>query len=159
MAGWLAGQTVYANYLLFSVGSSYALLISYAFFTIIFLFSHTFFFFASRIISTGEKTIALNNRFYCEKCAPPQIPREKGEDGDNESTKVAQSPEGSPSKSIGLKRKKKQKVPKSPSLPQRFGEIFRSKKTHPQTPQPNSNNPSILPNGTDALSVNVGKSI
>lgn len=117
--------------------------------------------------------MALNNRFYCEKCVPPQIARE-------DSTGVEEAIPNPPEKwtsssapppqdlSVDPREKfpPKVKIPKSSSLPRRLGGLFRFKKSRSQTLQPTAPSTRVgestskntaLTNGTDALTVNVGE--
>ncbi|VUZ53894.1 unnamed protein product [Hymenolepis diminuta] len=116
----------------------------------------------NRTIVSGEKTVALNNRFYCEKCVPPQVPRDESMHNhfNNE------SPSKEPQSESSEKSPSKSKTPKSSSLPRRFGDIFRSKKSRSQTLQPNNRNlktedidtsskNTTLSNGTGVLRVDV----
>ncbi|KAM7537405.1 hypothetical protein Aperf_G00000060073 [Anoplocephala perfoliata] len=111
----------------------------------------------NRIIVSGEKAVALNDRFYCEKCVPPQIPLEESKETLVELPSKNYQPE--PSK----KSPPKSKTVKSSSLPRRFGDIFGSKKVRSQTLQPKtddidaSSKNMTLTNGTEALTVDVGE--
>eukprot|EP00108_Taenia_solium_P007344 TsM_000300000 transcript=TsM_000300000 gene=TsM_000300000 len=129
----------------------------------------------NRTIPSGEKTMALNNRFYCEKCVPPQIARE-GSTGVEEATSnlpqkwTSSSSSAPPPQDLSVNPREKSppkvKIPKSSSLPRRLGGLFRFKKSHSQTLQPTTPSTRVeestsknttLTNGTDALTVNVGE--
>ncbi|KAM3186223.1 hypothetical protein ACTXT7_004765 [Hymenolepis weldensis] len=118
----------------------------------------------SRTIASGEKAVALNNRFYCEKCVPPQVPRDDSMHNHFNNESPSKEPQSEPSE----KSPSKSKTPKSSSLPRRLGDIFRSKKSRSQTLQPNdcnlktedidaSSKNITLTNGTGALRVDVGE--
>ncbi|VDM30206.1 unnamed protein product [Hydatigera taeniaeformis] len=128
----------------------------------------------NRTISSGEKTMSFNKRFYCEKCVPPQIAREDSTGVEEvisnppEKWISSSSPAPAPELSVEPQEKSlpKVKIPKSSSLPRRLGGLFRSKKSHSQTLQPiapstqmddlNSKNVTLT-NGADALTVNVAE--
>ncbi|VDK23483.1 unnamed protein product [Taenia asiatica] len=128
-----------------------------------------------RTIPSGEKIMALNNRFYCEKCVPPQIAR-GGSTGVEEATSnppqkwTSSSSSTPPPQDLSVNPREKSppkvKIPKSSSLPRRLGGLFRFKKSHSQTLQPTTPSTRVeestsknttLTNGTDALTVNVGE--
>ncbi|EUB59730.1 Actin-binding LIM protein 2 [Echinococcus granulosus] len=128
----------------------------------------------NRTISSGEKTVTLNNRFYCEKCVPPRIAQEDStgveEVTSNPPENLLSSSSTPPPQDLLVEPREKSppkvKIPKSSSLPRRLGDLFRSKKSRSQTLQ--STAPSTLveestlknttlTNGTDALTVNVGE--
>ncbi|VDO12478.1 unnamed protein product [Rodentolepis nana] len=118
-----------------------------------------------RTIVSGEKTVALNDRFYCEKCVPPQTsPDDTMPNHFNKEPPSTQPQSESADKSPS----KSKPPPKSSSLPRRFGDIFRSKKARSRTLQPTDRNSKAdftdataknmnLTYGTGALTVDVGE--
>uniref|UniRef100_A0A5K3FNQ8 HP domain-containing protein n=1 Tax=Mesocestoides corti TaxID=53468 RepID=A0A5K3FNQ8_MESCO len=124
----------------------------------------------NRTIVPGEKAVALSDRFYCERCSPPQVAEEADEEGDWDLACSVADPQSTPSPppppANGMKKKKRKKkkkpdqprVPKSASLPRRLGDFFRTRKSPSRDPQASpSPHHATLTNGTAALSVNVGE--
>nr|CUU98821.1 hypothetical transcript [Hymenolepis microstoma] len=118
----------------------------------------------NRTIVSGEKTVALNDRFYCEKCVPPQASLD--DTMHNHFNK--ESPSKEPQPESPDKSHSKSKTSKSSSLPRRLGDIFRSKKARSRTLQPNDRNSKTdytdatsknmnLTNGTGALTIDVSE--